>query len=98
MNNKEFTAELARRMEITQKDAANMMDTFADIINREMGKGNDVQLGTLGTFEVKVKEQRIIVNPKTKRRMLVPPKMSAEFRPSRNLKEKCKNMQPNDRT
>lgn len=90
MNNKEFIAELARRMNITQKEAAALTESFAGIISRNMGEGNDVQLGTLGSLEIKAKEQRIIVNPKTRARMLVPPKMVAEFKPSRSLKDKYK--------
>lgn len=86
MNNKEFIAEMAQSMGTTQKQISAMTQVLSEIICSEMGNGNDVQLGTLGSLEVKTKEQRIIINPKTKNRMLVPPKLVAEFKPSRQLK------------
>lgn len=44
-----------------------------------------------GTFEVKKRLERIVVNPGTKQRMLVPPKLVLGFKPIASLKEKVKN-------
>lgn len=41
-----------------------------------------------GNFEVKKKLERVVINPSTKQRMLIPPKMVLNFKPSVNLKEK----------
>jgi len=43
-----------------------------------------------GAFEVRKKEERISVNPVTKQRMLVPPKLTLAFKPSSTLKERIK--------
>lgn len=90
MNNKEFIAELAQRLASTQKQTTALTNALARIISDNLREGNDVALGNLGNLCTKAKEQRIIVNPKTRNRMLVPPKIVAEFHPSRSLKEKCK--------
>ena len=89
MNNKDFIAQLSLRLGKTQKETAAITDALTQIIAANIKDGAEVQLGTLGTIEPKAKEQRIIINPKTKDRMLVPPKIVAEFRPTRSLKDKC---------
>lgn len=53
-------------------------------------EGNIVTIQGFGTFEVKKKAERITVNPTSKQRMLVPPKLVLAYRPSGQLKEKFK--------
>ena len=52
---------------------------------------NAVVVPSFGTFEVKKKLERVLVNPTTKQRMLVPPKMVVGFKPNTSLKIKVKN-------
>ncbi|EXY65380.1 HU family DNA-binding protein, partial [Bacteroides fragilis] len=47
-----------------------------------------------GTFEVKKKAERIVINPVTKLRLLVPPKLVLAFKPSPILKDKFKETFP----
>jgi DNA-binding protein HU-beta/integration host factor subunit alpha len=50
-----------------------------------------VLIPTFGTFEVKKKMERIMVNPSTGQRMLVPPKLVLTFKPNVSWKERVKN-------
>jgi DNA-binding protein HU-beta len=59
-------------------------------MTQELQEGNVVTIQGFGTFEVKKKAERITVNPTTKQRMLVPPKLVLAYRPSGQLKEKFK--------
>ena len=43
-----------------------------------------------GSFEEKKKAERISINPASKQRMLVPPKLVLSYRPSNTLKDKFK--------
>ena len=43
-----------------------------------------------GSFEVKKKAERISINPASKQRMLVPPKLVLSYKPSNTLKDKFK--------
>ena len=52
-------------------------------------KGNET-IATGQAFEIKKKLERISVNPVTKQRLLVPPKLVLTFRPSNVLKDKFK--------
>lgn len=92
MNNKEFMIELSSRMGTELKDTQNLMIGLIKELVLQMQEGNSVSIQGFGTFEVKKKMERIVVNPTTKQRMLIPPKLVAGFRPSNILKEKIKNL------
>lgn len=90
MNNKDFHTELARMTGLTDSDTDRLLDGLIHVMKQHLAKGDSVQLNGFGFLEVKTKEQRILVHPKTKKRILTPPKMVVTFRPSKTLKEKCK--------
>ncbi|AVM51887.1 DNA-binding protein HU-beta [Bacteroides zoogleoformans] len=90
MNNKEFTSELSRRLGYTLKDTSDLIASLLSNMTRQFEAGNVVSIQTFGTFEVKKKAERISVNPNTKQRMLVPPKLVLTYKPSALLKEKFK--------
>ena len=90
MNNKEFQTEVAKRLGISQKRSAELIKGYIDIILQQLTDVDELPFFSIGTFEVKQKEQRIIINPSSKKRMLVPPKLVLNFKPSSALKNKCK--------
>ena len=90
MNNKDFTSELSRRLGYTIKDTSGLMSSLLSDMTQELQEGNVVTIQGFGTFEVKKKAERITVNPTTKQRMLVPPKLVLAYRQSGQLKEKFK--------
>ncbi len=55
-----------------------------------MGKsfeaGDPVPVVGFGTFEVKKRMERVMVNPSTGLRMLVPPKLVLNFKPAATIK------------
>lgn len=93
MNNKELQIELAKRLDVTQKQSAQWLKLFVNqLVDEVVGGASEVQFASLGSFEIKEKSQRILVNPKTKQRMLVPPKLTLNFKPSNSLKINVKKM------
>jgi DNA-binding protein HU-beta/integration host factor subunit alpha len=54
-------------------------------------EGNSVAVQNFGSFEVKKKMERIMVNPTTGQRMLVPPKLTLNFKISPTWKGELKN-------
>lgn len=90
MNNKDFISELSRRLGYTIKDTSELVSSLLSGMTQELQEGNVVTIQGFGTFEVKKKAERITVNPTTKQRMLVPPKLVLTYRPSAQLKDKFK--------
>ena len=91
MNNKEFVAELAQQTGYTQDDTQKLVRKVIDAMITEFEDGEVVAIPNFGTFEVKKRMERVVVNPTTKKRQLVPPKLVLGFRPVAAVKEKLKN-------
>ena len=90
MNKKEFTSELAERLGYTIKDTSELMNSLLSSMTQELEEGNVIAIQGFGSFEVKKKAERISINPASKQRMLVPPKLVLSYRPSNTLKDKFK--------
>ena len=90
MNNKEFIAELAQRCGYTQENTQTYVRTLLESMALKFDKGEEVAIPTFGTFEIKKRVERILVNPSTGKRMMVPPKLVLNFRPIASVKEKLK--------
>ena len=74
MNNKEFLAELAERTGYAPRDAQRLA----------------ILVPNFGVFETKKKMERVMVNPSTGQRMLVPPKLVLNFKPNQTWRDKLK--------
>ena len=91
MNNKEYIAELAETAGYTQTDTQQMVRTIVDAMTANFEEGDTVQVANFGSFEVKKRLERIVINPGTKQRMLGPPKLVLSFKPVSAIKEDLKN-------
>lgn len=90
MNNKDFINELARRTGYTASATQKMVNTVVEALGDAFQEGTTVVIEGFGNFEVRKKMERIIVNPTTQQRMLVPPKLVLVFKPAGDWKEKIK--------
>ena len=90
MNTKELISELKDRLQIEENRAELLLESTIEIIEKELLANSSIGLQGFGTFEVRKKDERISVNPVTKQRMLVPPKLTLAFKPSSILKERIK--------
>lgn len=88
MNNKEFIVELSNRLGYSIKETGQLMAAFNEEICSHLEEEDSISIQGFGTFEVKKKLERVVVNPSTKQRMLIPPKMAINFKVSSVLKEK----------
>ncbi len=90
MNNQNYISELAKRLKSTEKDTAAMVQNVISVMTEQLQDGKVVAVHGFGTLEVKKKMERISVNPVSKKRILVPPKLVLAFKPSNVLKNKIK--------
>ena len=90
MNNKEFITELAARTGYTPKDTQKLVNNIINAMGDSFQEDNAVLVPGFGTFDAKKKLERVIVNPSTGQRMLVPPKLVLNFKPNQTWKEKLK--------
>ncbi|MBQ7947586.1 MAG: HU family DNA-binding protein [Bacteroidaceae bacterium] len=88
MNNKEFISKLAKRCGIAAAEATASVDSFVAVMTERLKENDQLNVSGFGVFEVKMRKERVSVNPKTGQRFLVPPKIVPSFRPSSKLKDK----------
>ena len=86
MNNKEFITALSQRESLSQRDVQMLVNHLVAELAAQFENGNQLAVQNFGQFEVKKKMERVVNNPSTGQRMLVPPKLVLNFKPSPNLK------------
>lgn len=86
MNNKEFIAALAAKTGYTQEESQKMVKSLIELMGKSFETGEAVSVSGFGTFEVKKRLERVMVNPSTGLRMLVPPKLVLNFKPAATIK------------
>ena len=91
MTNKDFISELAQQTGYSLEDTQKMVNVIVETMGDHFQEDNMVLIPTFGTIEVKKKLERVMVNPSTGQRMLVPPKLVLNFKPNANWKERVKN-------
>lgn len=89
MSNKEFIAALSRELKYTTKETTVYVNALVQEMGAQLEDGNQLSISGFGSFDVRKKLERVLINPSTKQRMLVPPKMSISFKPAPSLKEKA---------
>lgn len=88
MNNKEFISELAQRTGINAREAQQRVKVLAQTMTDSLCNENVVQVVGFGSFETKKRLERVLINPTSGQRMLVPPKIVVSFKPSATMKSK----------
>ena len=91
MTNKDYILELAEQTGYSPEDTQKMVNVIVETMGDTFQEDNMVLVPAFGTFEVKKKMERVMVNPSTGQRMLVPPKLVLNFKPNSNWKEQIKN-------
>ena len=88
MNNKEFINELSKQTNQSVGTTTKLINDTLRLLEEHFQQDDAITISSFGTFEVKKKMERIMVNPTTKQRHLVPPKLAISFKTSNVLKDK----------
>lgn len=81
---------MAKRCRMTPAEASANVDKFVSVMTDRLKENDQLNVSGFGVLEVKMRKERLSVNPKTGQRFLVPPKVVPSFRPSSKLKDKFK--------
>ncbi len=68
---------------ISNREAARLVEIIFESIKHRLGGGEKVQITGFGTFVVRQKRERRGRNPQTGEEMLIKPRRSVLFRPSK---------------
>lgn len=77
---------------MSKKDTENLLSTTNAIIRESLTAGKSVQLQGLGALEIKERNARIIVHPRTGERTFTPSKNQVVFKPVSAIKDELKKL------
>ena len=87
MNKTELVAAIAKKTELSKKDAEKALKAFTDVVAEELKKVEKIQWVGFGTFEVTERAERIGRNPKTKEEMIIEASKAPKFKAGKALKD-----------
>lgn len=87
MDNTKLIDILSDRLGCEKEDVTSMLEAFTHIVKDKCSDMDNIALPGFGSFEPKMRKERIVVMPSTGKKMLVPPKISLTFKPSAILKQ-----------
>ena len=90
MLTKDFIGLVASASGLSKKKVELLLNTNNAVIRENLLAGKAIQLQGLGTLELKEKNERVIVHPRTGERTVVPRKNQLVFRPVANIKDELK--------
>lgn len=96
MNNKEFEKKLIETLPFKTDVVGQLSREWLLILEKELSQDNSVQINSFGIFELKKKSERITKHPSTKKRILIPPKLTLVFSPSKLIKSVIKKINPHE--
>lgn len=86
MTNKELIQRVAKAADLTREETQRLLDATVNLLSANLVAQQPTQIQGFGTFEVKQKNERLSVHPKTGVRTLTPPKMQVNFKAGSSLK------------
>ncbi|KAA6345889.1 DNA-binding protein HU [termite gut metagenome] len=90
LNHKEFISELSQKSGYSALKTSELLDSVFNTMIQHLQNGETITIQGFGSFEIRKKVERISINPATKKRMFVPPKLIVTYKPSTSLKDKLK--------
>lgn len=90
MNKSELVYEVTNRLDVTRKEAEDVIDCFLELIAENLVNGDKVVLSGFGTFEIRNRVSRSGVNPRTGERIDIPCQKTPAFKVGKILKDKLR--------
>ena len=87
MNKTELVEAIAKKADLSKKDAEAALKAFTDTVGAQLKKGDKIQLVGFGTFETRERAAREGVNPQTKKKIKIPATKVPAFKAGRSLKD-----------
>ncbi|MCL5436282.1 MAG: HU family DNA-binding protein [Candidatus Dependentiae bacterium] len=87
MNKAQLIEKMAKNSKMSKSACKKVLETFIDVVGKTLKSGTNIVLTGFGTFTVMKRKARTGVNPATGKKMDIPAKRVAKFRPGRALRD-----------
>ncbi|WP_022818921.1 HU family DNA-binding protein [Fusobacterium russii] len=92
MTKKEFVAAFAEKGGLKLKESERLVNAFLETVEGALLAGNGVRFIGFGSWEVKKREAREVMNPQTKKKIKVKAKKVVKFKVGKTLADKVAKM------
>ncbi len=86
MNKEELVQEVAKKANVTQKEAVEVLNALVDTVQKTVAKGKKVTLVGFGTFERRERAARVGRNPQTGKELKIPASKVPAFSAGKRFK------------
>lgn len=91
MNKAELAQVLAEKLNVSKREAEDMINAFVDTVTSQLQKGDEVVLTGFGAFSVKARAARTGVNPQNPtEKIQIPAVKVPKFKAGKALKDALK--------
>ncbi|HHX11082.1 MAG TPA: HU family DNA-binding protein [Firmicutes bacterium] len=90
MNKTELIGAVAQKSGLTKKDTEKVINSFVDVVQETLAKGDTVAILGFGTFLAKERPAREGRNPRTGEPIQIPAGKVPVFRPGKGLRDAVK--------
>ena len=91
MNKAELAQALAEKLNVSKREAEDMLNTFVDLVTAALQKGEEVVLTGFGAFSAKMRAARTGVNPQNpSEKIQIPAVKVPKFKAGKALKDALK--------
>ena len=87
MTKNELISVIADRTQLSKRQASDALEATLSSIQESLEKGEKVSIAGFGTFEVRQRNEKVCINPRTKEKMVCPPCKAPAFKAGRTLKQ-----------
>ncbi|MCH5240607.1 MAG: HU family DNA-binding protein [Muribaculaceae bacterium] len=91
MDNKTFIETLSSRLDISLTTVSTMIESLREEFATQATELDSIVISGFGSFEPRLREERVSVHPASGKRLLVPPRIYLAFKQSPVLKQKINN-------
>ena len=86
MKTTDLIQHIAASTSMTKTHTEELLEATVAVLQKELLSGTSVHLQNLGSLEMKKRNARIVVHPKTQERTEIPEKMQLVFKPNQATK------------
>ncbi len=90
MTKKDFVAKVAKKAQVTQSTAVEVIDAAVEVLKESLVEGEKIQFVGFGSFEAQERAARTGRNPQTGEAITIPAHRVPIFKASSTLKEAVK--------
>ncbi|MBD3373060.1 MAG: DNA-binding protein [Candidatus Coatesbacteria bacterium] len=87
MTKREIAIAVAKKLKVTQKTAAEVLDALIDEMKSALGQGERIEIRDFGVFSVRDAKKKKARNPRTNEVVIVPARKRIKFVPGKRMKE-----------